>query len=82
MYKTKDLFLASYFLANGYDSYSLEKIGTVIYFTFSAPKGKKVDFVKEEDKYWQNDVLIEPKKLFAAYKELRGRIQLAIERQT
>jgi hypothetical protein len=75
-YRTKDLQLASYLLASGFEKYEPIKEGNIVYFEFE--QGNKYipnDTFCLENNYWKNEGLIEPKKLFNAYNELRLRIR-------
>lgn len=78
MYKTKDLYLASFLLASGFENYTIEKENKIVYFIFEPNDDDPKKIINIEiDNYWQNNSLVNPKKLFNAYKELRLRINLS-----
>jgi hypothetical protein len=70
-YITDNLYLASALLSLGYKNYSLKQEGRKVFFIFDYPKDK---ILKNEDEYWREEMLVSPKKLFMAYKELKNRI--------
>ena len=71
MYKTNNLYLATYLLAKGYSQYSIEKNGRQVTFVFDYPLDKMVE---EENAYWQEKGLVSAKKLFMSDKELKTRL--------
>lgn len=78
--RTKDLYLASYFVAIG-EKYSIEKDGKTVYFVFENNKAPTENIYKiEEEKYWNDNALVSPKALFNAYKELRSRIYVELQK--
>lgn len=75
MYRTSDIYIASYLLASGYEDYTIEPDGKKYFFMFTTHNTpSEYVFDVEVDQYFSNNVKIEPKKLFNAYKELKGRI--------
>lgn len=78
VYKTKDLYLASFLLASGFENYTIEKNNSIVYFIFEPNDDDPKKIINIEiDNYWQNNSLVNTKKLFNAYKELRLRINLS-----
>jgi rubredoxin len=80
-YSTKDIYLASTLIAIGYKWYRIEKNGRQCYFIFDIssvdpPKGTSPNtfFETEVDDYWAGNLLVDPKQLFNAFKELKARI--------
>ncbi len=80
-YSTKDIYLASTLIALGYKWYRIEKNGRQCYFIFDAANvdsppetPPKVSLESEIDNYWAGNLLVDPKELFNAFKELKARI--------
>ena len=74
-YRTADTQIASYLIASGFENYSLEKEGNKIYFIFEHDEKNPTNIIEiEVANYWSNNVTIEPKKLFNAYREIKTRI--------
>lgn len=69
-YKTKDLYLATTLVALDYPLNKLEKEGAIFFFVF--PKDPKLE--SEIDRYWTGKLLIDPMKLFNAFKTLKARM--------
>jgi len=70
-YITDNFYFASALLSLGYKNYSLKQNGSKVFFIFNYPKE---EILKKEDEYWREEMLVSPKKLFMAYKELKTRI--------
>jgi hypothetical protein len=81
-YKTKDIYLASTLIAFGYKSYRIEKNGRQCFFIFDpamynlAPKDyDPLAFLEiQVDEYWGGNLLLDPKEVFNAFKELKSRM--------
>ena len=69
-YSTKDIYIASTLIALGHQRYDLIKNGRIFYFEFD-DDGK---IPLEVDEYWAGNLLIDPKSLFTAWKELKTRM--------
>jgi hypothetical protein len=69
-YSTKDIYIASTLIALGHQRYDLIKNGRIFYFEFD-DDGK---IPLEVDGYWAGNLLIDPKSLFTAWKELKTRM--------
>ncbi len=75
-YKVRDTQIASYLIALGFENYSLEKEGNRACFIFKLLDENSPLNVFETriNDYYANNVKIEPKKLFNAYREVKSRI--------
>lgn len=83
-YKTKDVYLASTLIAFGYKNYRIERNGRQCYFIFDpyiiSPPKEPIDFTPvsflelQVDEYWAGNLLLDPKELFNAFKELKNRM--------
>lgn len=69
-FRTKDIYLASSLIASGYD-YILQKNDKQYSFCFT-DRLKTIN--KSVDDYWNGNILIDPKKVFDAFKQLKTRI--------
>jgi hypothetical protein len=78
--RTKDLYIASYLLATG-EKYYIEKDGEIIYFIFENDKAPTENIYSiQEAQYWDDNALVSPKSLFNAYKELRSRVFMELQK--
>lgn len=80
-YKTKDIYIASTLITLGYTKYRIERNGRQCFFIFiidneDAPEcfGMIDALELDVEKYWNNDLLVDPKRLFNAFKELKTRM--------
>jgi hypothetical protein len=80
-YKTKDVYIASTLIARGLKQYRIERNGRQCFFIFSpeiedTPTGfSPVTFLEMEiEQYWSGNLLVDPKELFNAFKELKNRM--------
>lgn len=80
-YKTKDVYIASTLIALGFCNYKIERNGRQCFFVFKDgdidhPDGLGIiDYIEiQVEKYWNNSLLIDPKSLFNAFKELKTRM--------
>lgn len=74
-YSTRDIYVASAILATGlFPIYTINKEGKIYYFVFmySSPYEIRPDDVVIQ--YWNGDLVIEAKKLFSAFKEIKNRM--------
>lgn len=69
-YSTKDIYIASTLIVLGHQRYDLIKNGRIFYFEFD-DDGK---IPEEVDEYWAGNLLVDPKALFTAFKELKTRM--------
>jgi hypothetical protein len=69
-FRTKDIYLASALITSGYD-YLLRKEGIQFSFCFI---DKKDAIQIDVDNYWNGNLLLDPKKVFDAFKQLKTRI--------
>lgn len=73
-YSTKDLYLATIMLYFGATLSKVEKDpqkdGRALFFNFTG----NIDFEGIERDYWQQELAVEPKKLFYTLKEMKGRL--------
>lgn len=69
-YKTRDIYLASSLIASGYD-YFLQKNIQQYLFCF---KDKNKTIQTKVNDYWNGNLLLDPKKIFEAFKQLKVRI--------
>lgn len=70
-YSTKDIYIASTLIATGYTNYNLIRDGKIVYFNF-LNDDDHIEFQVGE--YWSGNILVDPKALFSAFKELKSRI--------
>jgi len=70
-YSTKDIYLAATLIAIGNFKYSLNKQGKIFFFVFDDPDSK---IKSEVDKYWSKELMVDPRLLFNALKELKTRM--------
>lgn len=80
-YKTKDVYIASMLIARGYKQYRIERNGRQCFFIFYPEKEdvpdsfNPVSFLEDEvNQYWNGNLLVDPKELFNAFKELKNRM--------
>lgn len=80
-YKTKDVYIASTLITLGYTKYQIERNGKQCFFIFiidneDAPEGfGPIDILEEDvEKYWNNALSVDPKRLFNSFKELKTRM--------
>lgn len=80
-YKTKDVYIASTLIAIGFNNYKIERNGRQCFFIFSSdntdhPDGLgPIDYLEiQVEKYWNGSLLVDPKSLFNAFKELKTRM--------
>jgi len=80
-YKTKDIYLASTLLCLGYSIDELQKEEvdgkTTFYFIFSDPNIDKNGHNKireDVDRYWKNEVMVEARSLYTAFREIKDRM--------
>lgn len=70
-YSTKDIYIASTLIALGHQRYDLIKNGRIFYFEFDDENG---EIPLEVDEYWAGNLLLDPKSIFTAWKELKTRM--------
>jgi len=70
-FSTKDIYLASTLISIGY-LYFLQKKETQFTFYFQDDETKSID--STVDKYWNGNLICDPKKAFDSFKELKTRI--------
>jgi hypothetical protein len=79
-YTTKDVYLASTLLALGYEKYRIERNGRQCFFIFDTEeKGLSKEISKtglevQVDLYWAGEVMVDAKKVFTAFRELKNRM--------
>ena len=72
-FSTKDIYLAATLIARGNTWYELKKRGKVFYFCFDKRQNQE-KIGLEADNYWARNILLEPRALFEAMKELKSRM--------
>jgi hypothetical protein len=78
-FSTKDIYIAATLIAIGHTNYSVKKEGNVAFFIFEND-GNIEDRIWETaisvdaDEYYSENYEVVPKKLYNAFKELKGRL--------
>jgi hypothetical protein len=74
-YKTKDIYIASALLALGFILDDLTKEETIFYFNFADNRDKiPYEIQTAVEDYWKGQLLVDPKKLFTSFKEIKSRM--------
>ena len=85
-YRTKDVYIAATLIALGNNNYRIERNGKQCFFIFTNdntdhPDGLgPIEFIEiQVEQYWTGNLLIDPKSLFNAFKELKNRMYIGGE---
>lgn len=79
-YRTKDVYIASTLIALGYNEYRIERNGKQCFFIFDTNESGLLNEVAKAgievtvDQYWSGGLLVDPKKLFNSFRELKTRM--------
>lgn len=75
-YTTTDIYLASTLSALDYQLEEITQEGSKFTFHFSVTKKSQTPFPMsvDADKYWTGNLLVDPKRLFTEFKEIKARM--------